>query len=38
VLRPIAEYRMILYALLLILLMILRPEGLLVRPRRGGTA
>jgi len=38
VLRPIAEYRMILYALLLILLMILRPEGLLARPRRGGTA
>ena len=37
-LRPIAEYRMILYALLLILLMILRPEGLLVRPRRGGAA
>ncbi|MFZ9747315.1 MAG: branched-chain amino acid ABC transporter permease [Opitutaceae bacterium] len=38
VLRPIAEYRMILYSLLLILLMILRPEGLLVRARRGGPA
>jgi len=28
-LRPIAEYRMIIYSLLLILLMILRPQGLL---------
>ncbi len=28
VLRPVAEYRMILYSLLLILLMILRPQGL----------
>ena len=28
VLRPIAEYRMIIYSLLLILLMIVRPQGL----------
>ena len=28
VLRPIAEYRMIIYSLLLIVLMILRPQGL----------
>jgi len=36
-LRPIAEYRMIIYALLLISLMILRPQGLLnFRTARGG--
>lgn len=29
VLRPVAEYRMILYALVLVLMMILRPQGLL---------
>jgi branched-chain amino acid transport system permease protein len=29
VLRPIAEYRMIIYALLLITMMLLRPQGLL---------
>ena len=29
VLRPIAEYRMVLYAFLLIVLMIARPQGLL---------
>jgi branched-chain amino acid transport system permease protein len=28
VLRPIAEYRMIIYSLLLIVLMIMRPQGL----------
>ena len=28
VLRPIAEYRMIIYSLLLIVLMIVRPQGL----------
>jgi branched-chain amino acid transport system permease protein len=27
-LRPVAEYRMILYSLLLVLLMLLRPQGL----------
>ena len=40
VLRPIAEYRMILYALLLIFMMLLRPQGLLggreLWPRRRG--
>jgi ABC-type branched-subunit amino acid transport system permease subunit len=40
VLRPIAEYRMILYALLLITMMLLRPQGLLggreLWPRRRG--
>jgi branched-chain amino acid transport system permease protein len=29
VLRPVAEYRMVLYALILVLLMLLRPQGLL---------
>jgi branched-chain amino acid transport system permease protein len=33
VLRPIAEYRMVIYSLLLILLMLLRPQGLLHLPR-----
>lgn len=32
VLRPVAEYRMILYSLLLVLLMLLRPQGLLAFP------
>jgi branched-chain amino acid transport system permease protein len=39
VLRPVAEYRMILYSLLLIVLMILRTDGLFTlkaRRRRGG--
>jgi branched-chain amino acid transport system permease protein len=40
VLRPIAEYRMILYALLLVAMMLLRPQGLLggreLWPRRRG--
>jgi branched-chain amino acid transport system permease protein len=40
VLRPIAEYRMILYSLLLIFMMLLRPQGLLggreLWPRRRG--
>ena len=40
VLRPIAEYRMILYALLLVFMMLLRPQGLLggreLWPRRRG--
>ena len=34
VLRPIAEYRMILYSLLLVLLMLLRPQGLFHFPAR----
>ena len=34
VLRPIAEYRMILYSLLLVLLMLLRPQGLFNFPAR----
>lgn len=34
VLRPIAEYRMILYSLLLVLLMLLRPQGLFNLPAR----
>ena len=33
-LRPIAEYRMILYSLLLVLLMLLRPQGLFQLPGR----
>ncbi|MBL9190194.1 MAG: branched-chain amino acid ABC transporter permease [Opitutaceae bacterium] len=33
-LRPIAEFRMIIYSLLLIVLMIVRPQGLLNFPRR----
>ncbi|MDP3071239.1 MAG: branched-chain amino acid ABC transporter permease [Opitutaceae bacterium] len=33
-LRPIAEFRMIIYSLLLIILMIVRPQGLLNFPRR----
>ena len=33
-LRPIAEYRMIIYSLLLIVLMLVRPQGLLNFPRR----
>jgi hypothetical protein len=41
VLRPIAEYRMILYALLLVFMMLLRPQGLLggreLWPRRRGS-
>ena len=40
VLRPIADYRMIIYSLLLILMMLLRPQGLLggreLWPRRRG--
>jgi branched-chain amino acid transport system permease protein len=39
VLRPVAEYRMILYSLLLIVLMIVRPQGLFrlkARPKRAG--
>ena len=39
VLRPVAEYRMILYSLLLIVLMIARPQGLFrlkPRPKRAG--
>jgi branched-chain amino acid transport system permease protein len=39
VLRPIAEYRMIIYSLLLILLMLVRPQGLFTfRPRRAKSA
>jgi branched-chain amino acid transport system permease protein len=42
VLRPVADYRMILYSLLLIMLMIARPQGLFVfarrRPRGGAGA
>ena len=34
VLRPVAEYRMILYSLLLVLLMLLRPQGLFHFPAR----
>ena len=34
VLRPVAEYRMILYSLLLVLLMLLRPQGLFNFPAR----
>jgi branched-chain amino acid transport system permease protein len=34
-LRPIAEYRMILYSLLLIVLMLVRPQGLFAWKRRG---
>lgn len=33
-LRPIAEYRMIIYSLLLVLLMLLRPQGLFRLPER----
>ncbi len=35
VLRPVAEYRMILYSLLLIILMLTRPQGLFTFTRRG---
>jgi branched-chain amino acid transport system permease protein len=42
VLRPIAEYRMIIYSLLLIVMMLARPQGLLgtreLWPRRFGLA
>ena len=39
VLRPVAEYRMIIYSLLLIILMLVRPNGLLnFSPRRGKNA
>lgn len=36
ILRPVAEYRMILYSLLLIALMLLRPQGLFHRGAKGG--
>jgi len=36
VLRPVAEYRMILYSLLLVGLMLVRPQGLFNFHRRGG--
>ncbi len=35
VLRPVADYRMIIYALLIILLMMLRPQGLFTFERKG---
>jgi branched-chain amino acid transport system permease protein len=35
VLRPVAEYRMVLYSLLLIVLMLARPQGLFNFRRRG---
>jgi branched-chain amino acid transport system permease protein len=35
VLRPIAEYRMVLYSFLLIVLMLARPQGLFNFRRRG---
>jgi branched-chain amino acid transport system permease protein len=38
VLRPIAEYRMIIYSLILVVLMIVRPQGLFSFRRRGDRA
>jgi branched-chain amino acid transport system permease protein len=36
ILRPVAEYRMILYSLLLIVLMLVRPQGLFQWSKKGG--
>ena len=35
ILRPVAEYRMILYSLLLIVLMLVRPQGLCQWGKKG---